>query len=145
MTVGAWIVFVVLYSAAVIGMGVWSRNLRIRRQLEHKNLEFWMAKPRASGVAARHLADLGLAHAGGGSASGWARSMPMVPPGSGFYKFAWFNPLHPHHRPGCPSTVRWPASACRRPSAVVSGPEPVTSPRYSPSAYSYHGQGRNLW
>ena len=42
MTVGAWIVFV-LYSAAVIGMGVWSRNLRIRRQLEHKNLEFWMA------------------------------------------------------------------------------------------------------
>jgi SSS family solute:Na+ symporter len=42
MTAGAWIVFV-LYSAAVIGMGVWSRNLRIRRQLEHKNLEFWMA------------------------------------------------------------------------------------------------------
>jgi SSS family solute:Na+ symporter len=40
--IGSWIVFV-LYSAAVIGMGIWARNLRIKRNLEHKNLEFWMA------------------------------------------------------------------------------------------------------
>ena len=40
--VGSWIVFV-LYAVAVIGMGFWSRSVRRRRNLEHKNLEFWMA------------------------------------------------------------------------------------------------------
>jgi len=39
---GAWIIFL-LYSFAVIGMGLWARNLRRKRALEHKNLEFWMA------------------------------------------------------------------------------------------------------
>ncbi|MHC4946009.1 MAG: sodium:solute symporter family protein [Planctomycetota bacterium] len=41
-TIGSWVVFV-LYAAAVIGMGFWARNLHKKRQMEHKNLEFWMA------------------------------------------------------------------------------------------------------
>jgi len=42
MQYGAWAVFI-LYSLAVIGMGLWARNIRIKRRMEHKNLEFWMA------------------------------------------------------------------------------------------------------
>ena len=40
--VGPWTVFI-LYSAAVIAMGFWARSLRRKRQLENKNIEFWMA------------------------------------------------------------------------------------------------------
>jgi SSS family solute:Na+ symporter len=39
---GSWIVFI-LYALAVIGMGLWARSIRKRRNLEHKNLEYWMA------------------------------------------------------------------------------------------------------
>ncbi len=41
-TIGPWAVFV-LYSLAVICMGFLARNSRKKRQLEHKNLEYWMA------------------------------------------------------------------------------------------------------
>jgi len=40
--IGSWAVFV-LYSAAVIGMGFWARGVRKKRDLENKNIEYWMA------------------------------------------------------------------------------------------------------